>query len=210
MLDDIRSTPGGSQPVTEILAGMAKSPRERVLKQWNWKAALLSSLMRGSIFFSVNLFASLGAALSALGTELAFRPVMSGFYAGMTESFRSTEPSWAGTLIVILILPAINHIVELSIHWMRGTQKLGASIIVSVSFSVLSGLFNIFAMRRNVLIIGEGRRSLLDDLRRVPRVLLAFLATPPLAAWQFIVARRSKMRKAQARAELEVQSAPES
>ncbi|HEY6328167.1 MAG TPA: hypothetical protein VI756_02440 [Blastocatellia bacterium] len=177
---------------------MARSPRERVLKQWNWKAALLSSVMRGSIFFSVNLFASLAAALSALGTELVFRPVISGFYAGVTQSFRSTSPSWTGTLIVIIVLPAINHVVELSIHWARGTQKLGASVVVSVLFSVLSGLFNIFAMRRNVLIVGEGRRSLLDDLRRVPLVLVAFLATPPLAVWRFAVALR---RKAQERAQ---------
>ena len=191
-----------SRSAGQILVEMARNPREQIIKRWNWKAALISSLMRGSIFFSVNLFASLAAAISALGTELVFRPLMSGFYAGVTESFRATTPTWTGALIVILILPAINHVVELTIHWARGTQKLGASVIVSVLFSVLSGLFNIFAMRRNVLIVGEGRRTLLEDLRKVPVVLLAFLAAPARMAWKaglsIAVARR---RRTQARAQ---------
>jgi len=177
------------RPIGEILADMFHRPGEHILKKWNWKSALMSSLLRASIFFSVNLFASFRAAVAALVTEFVFRPLVSGFYGGLTESFRATSPSWTGTMAVIVILPAVNHVVELTIHWARGTQKLGASIAVSVSFSVLSGLFNMFAMRRNILITGEGRRPFLEDMKRVPLVLAAFLAAGPLAVWRFTVAR---------------------
>jgi hypothetical protein len=192
MLDESIPARPSPRPVGEILTAMARSPGDQLLRRWNWKSALLSSLMRAGIFFSVNLFASFRAAVAALGTELVFRPLLSGFYGGLTESFRATSPSWTGTMVVIVILPLVNHIFELTIHWARGTQKLGASIAVSVLFSVLSGLFNIFAMRRNVLIVGEGRCPLLEDLRRVPVVLAAFLAAGPLAAWRFAMARRSR------------------
>src|SRR5262249_1175962 len=149
-----------SSTVVQILLSLIRHPGDLVWRRWNWKSACLSSILRGSIFFSVNLFGSLGAALSALMTELIFRPFMSGFYGALPESFRSATPTWAGTLVVALVIPVVNHCVELGIHWARGTQKLGASVTVSILFSALGGVFNIFAMRRGVLIVGEGRRSL--------------------------------------------------
>jgi hypothetical protein len=35
--------------------------------------------------------------------------------------------------------------------------------------------FNLFAMRRGALIVGEGAHSLLADLRRLPRLIVAFV-----------------------------------
>ena len=192
MPNDRASKSSASPLVSAVFLDMLRDPGTLLWKRWNWKSALLSSLTRGSIFFSVNLFASWKAATSALVTELVFRPFMSGFYGTVTEQFSPAQPTWAATLVVIAVLPAINHVVELAIHWARGTQKLGASVLASIVFSVLSGLFNIFAMRRGVLIVGEGRRSLLEDLRRVPLVLAAFLTVIPRSALAFALAQRTR------------------
>jgi hypothetical protein len=52
---------------------------------------------------------------------------------------------------------------------------LAASVAASLVFTAVSTLFTLFAMRRGVLIVGEGGGSLLSDLRRMPRLVLTFL-----------------------------------
>jgi hypothetical protein len=198
MPDNLDVKLGDAQSVSEVMLGLVQRPGDCLWRRWNWKAAVLSSVLRGSIFFSVNLFASLGAAVSALATELIFRPFVAGYYGAVTESFRSAVPAWAATAVIVVLIPAVNHVLELSIHWARGTRRLGASILVSVGFSILSGLFNMFAMRRGVLIVGEGRRSFADDLKRIPGVVVKFLAAP--AAWVLQYARARKAARTVPRA----------
>jgi hypothetical protein len=53
------------------------------------------------------------------------------------------------------------------------------SIAASVVFTALSTLFNLYAMRRGALIVGAGRGSLLEDLRRSPALLADFLLCGP-------------------------------
>jgi len=184
------STANPAPAVGAVLTDIIRRPGLVLWSRWNWKAALMSSIMRGSIFFSVNLYASPAAAVSALGTELLFRPFVSGSYGALSESFRSAQPSWAATFIVALVLPGLMHLVELSVHWARGTQRLGAGVLASITFSVISGLFNIFAMRRGVFIVGEGRRPLLEDIKRIPWVVSAFLLAAPLFAWRRLAPAR--------------------
>jgi hypothetical protein len=45
---------------------------------------------------------------------------------------------------------------------------------LSVVLTMVSTSFNLFAMRRGALIVGADSRSLLVDLREVPRLLCAF------------------------------------
>ena len=182
--------PVGSLTVAEVLVGIARCPGNLIWRRWNWKSALFSSIIRGAIFFLVNLMGGVRAAVSALATDLIFRPLVSGFYGAIVESFRSATPTWAATVVVIIALPVINHLIEIAVHWARGTQRLGSSVIASVSFSVLSGLFNIFAMRRGVLIVGDGRRPLTEDLRRLPAVVAAFLMAVPRFAAELAGAHR--------------------
>jgi len=168
-----------SPALADVVAVMIRNPWDLLLKRWNWKSALLSTVIRGAIFFSVNLLGGVASALSALATEFLFRPLVAGFDGAVIELFRSARPPWGATLVVVLALPAVNHLIEIAVHWTRGTQRLGASVLASLSFSALSGLFNLFAMRRGLLIVGDGRRSILEDLRRLPLVVGAFLMAAP-------------------------------
>jgi hypothetical protein len=187
--------PVSSPRVSEVLAGIVRCPGNLLWRQWNWKSALFSSIIRGAIFFSANLLGGTSAAVSALVTDLIFRPFVSGFNGAIIESFRSAEPPWAATVVVIIVVPVINHLIEIAVHWTRGTQRLGTSVIASVSFSVLSGLFNIFAMRRGVLIVGPGRHTVLEDLRCLPGVIAAFLMAVPRFALGLVFSRPHEVQK---------------
>ena len=142
---------------------------------WNYKSAILSSLIRSSLFFGANLGAGTEAATAAMATELVLRFSTAGFYGALTQAFRRVEPPLYGTLGALVLLPAFAHSLELAVHWWRGTPELVASIGASVAFTVLSTAFNLFAMRRGVLIVGEGGGSLLSDLSRMPGLVVSFI-----------------------------------
>ncbi len=148
----------------ELLA----NPQRIIWKTWNWKAAVLSSALRAHLFLAMNLTAGWRAAVGAGLTELLFRFIASGFYGALTQSFRYVQPAWAGALSAALLLPAVSHSVEWLVHWLRGTPNLRASIIASVCFTAISTAFNWYAMRRGVLVVGDGEKSIWADLRQVP------------------------------------------
>jgi len=165
--------------VGEVLLRFVREPGKYLIARWNWKSAVLSSLLRALIFFFVNLTAGWRAGLAAMGTELVYRGITSGFYGALTEGFSDAEPAWAGSLAAMLALPLTGHSLELLVHWLRGTQKLVPSITASVIFTAFSTLFNVYAMRRGALIVGKGRGSLVDDLKRMPRLVLEFILVIP-------------------------------
>jgi hypothetical protein len=165
------SAPG----IGEVLTLIARHPIDTLARRWNWKAALLSSLSRALLFLAMNLTAGRRAALAACLTELVFRAATSGFYAALTQALGRAEPAWVATLTAMGLLPLVTHSAELAVHWLRGTPRLGASIAASAVFTAISTAFHIFAMRRGVLIVGDARRSLGADLRRLPGLLVAFI-----------------------------------
>jgi len=165
--------------VKHAVIRLFRQPTEYLVHRWNWKSAILSSFFRAAIFFFANLSAGLPAALAAMNTELVFRGVTSGFYGALTENFRDADPPWAAALTAMVLLPLTGHSVEFLVHWLRGTQKLVPSIISSVVFTALSTLFNFYAMRRGALVVGRHRKTLLEDLRSVPRLLIEFVTLLP-------------------------------
>ena len=158
---------------------LLRHPHHLLLRRWNWKTALLSCLIRGALFFTVNATASVMAATEAMLREVSFLVITAGFYGAIVQAFRRARPAWAASLIVMLLLPSVNHTLELIIHSAGGTKKLTTSLIASICFSALSACFNLFAMRRGVLIVGRNRQSLIADIRQMPGIVLAFLLVLP-------------------------------
>jgi hypothetical protein len=167
--------------VFHVLRELAQHPFEIVVRRWNWKSAVMSSILRALIFFCANLTAGLHAAFAALFTELTFRGVVSGFYGALTEAFRFAEPEWAAALVVMILLPLAGHSAEFAVHFLRGTAKLRAGMMASVCFTAISTVFNLYVMRRGALITGSGQQSLGSDMKRMPRLIAGFLACAPLA-----------------------------
>lgn len=167
--------PAEPRTVPDVLVALTSTPWRMLGRRWNYKSALLSSLTRASLFFGVNLTAGLDGAVAAAATELAFRLATSGFYGALTQAFRHVEPRWQGQLAALMVVPAAGHSLELLVHWLRGTPELAASLGASIALTGLSTAFNLFAMQRGVLIVGEGRQSLWRDLRSMPGLAAAFV-----------------------------------
>ena len=167
-----------SEPTTVpgVFTWIVSHPRQALLQRWNYKSALLSASIRAPLFFATNSRAGLSAALSAMLTEWVFRACTAGFYGALTQAFRRAEPKRAATLAVIFLLPAVSHGLELTVHWFRGTPELAFSISASILLTSVSTAFNLFAMREGALIVGEGKQSILADLRAIPHLIIVFVA----------------------------------
>jgi hypothetical protein len=182
----IRAQSPASPTLGAVLARFLRDPRRSLLARWNWKSAVTSSLVRGAIFFAVNLTAGWNAAWAAFLTELIYRAATSGFYGAITQAFSEVRPRRHGMLGAMVLLPFANHSVEFLAHWAGGTEKLGESIFASVCFTALSTAFHVFVMRRGLLTVGDGSQGLLADLRQMPRAVALFVAAPFLLVWRSV------------------------
>lgn len=181
--------------IGEVIRVLLRHPVKLVLLRWNWKSAITSAVIRAVLFFSVNLQSGWDAAFDALRTEFFFRLIASGFYGTLTQAFSRVRPEGTATLFAMVVLPAASHSLELLVHWQRGTARLASSLLSSIILTVVSTAFNVFAMRRGVMVVGPGSSSLLSDFRRIPALIVAFVAS---AAMAFV---RTLHGQARARAE---------
>ncbi len=164
----------------QALFSLCNRPVELLVRRWNWKAAFFSSLIRGIIFLIANLRSGWQAAVGAMLAEWCYRAFTSGFYGAMTQTLGETEPEWQGAVAAMVLLPLSSHSLEFLVHWLRHTPHLKASIISSMSFTVISTLFNFYAMRRGTMTVGRNCATLGEDMRAMPRVIGGFLAVIPL------------------------------
>ncbi len=151
-----------------------------LIRRWNWKAAFFSSLIRAIIFLFANLASGWRAAVGAMTAEWCYRALTSGFYGGITQSLGEIEPEWKGAVAAMVVLPLSSHSLEFLVHWLRHTPHLKASIISSVVFTVISTLFNFYAMRRGTMRVGQGCASIGQDMKAMPRMIGGFLGVIPM------------------------------
>jgi hypothetical protein len=171
----------------EVWADILRRPYEYLVRRWNWKSAVTSAILRGAIFFTANLSAGRAAAVGAMLTEFSYRILFSGGVGSITQALRKCEPAWAAALSASVVLPVISHLVEFTVHLLRGTPRIRTSVAASVAFTILSALFNLYVMRRGVLVVGEAEdKTLLQDLAAIPRLIAGFVAAGPLALWRML------------------------
>ncbi len=169
--DTVPPAPLAEATLGAVLAELARHPVRELVRKWNYKSAVTSSVVRALLFLTTNLTAGLSPALAAAAAEFAFRLATSGFYGALMQAFGRVRPSSVGTLAAVVCVPVVAHTLEITLHSLRGTPNLTGSIGASVVLTVCSTAFNLFAMRRGVLVVGvAGRRTLAADLAQLPRL----------------------------------------
>lgn len=177
-VDGRRRPPGPSAPtVAAVLADVAARPHHYLVARWNWKAALLSGVLRGLVFYAATRGAGPEAARTALAVEFAYRVAATGCFASLAQAFRRATPEWAAAAVVTVAVPAAAHALQFGAHGLAGTVDLDRGMAASVAFSVVSAAFTLYSMRRGVLIVGEAdRRPFRRDLAALPGLAAGFAA----------------------------------
>lgn len=173
--------------ISEAFASVGRDPAQ-LFRQWNYKGAVLSGTMRAPIFFITYLIGreSIKIALAAAFAQFVFRFFFAGLSSALIQKFRRVEPAWKALLAVMILIPAISHIFEFAVqytfaHLTHTGDHTEEAILRSVSISIISALFGLFAMRRDVMIVGEEEsKSIWSDLSRLPRLIFIFVGFIPM------------------------------
>ena len=202
--DDLEAVWDKEIAVADVFRNLGRHPLQ-LITRWNWKSALLAAIVRSSFYFTVYQASrqSLIVTLTAVGIELAFRFLTTGVAGAVVQSFRRATPEWAATVVISISLPTITHLIEFFTHYVQ--EKYYADIFpastnsarqktfaISVLFSVVSAMFNLYLMRRGVLLVGAGEetQTLRNDFKKIPFMISEFIKILPLLLIQFLRERK--------------------
>jgi hypothetical protein len=198
--DDIEEVHDLSITVRDVVASVLRHPLQ-LITRWNWKAVLLAVLVRASIYlvtYSIRHEAWI-VILTAMVFEAISRFLTTGVAGALVQSFRKAQPLWLANLIVSVLLPAFSHTVEYITHYTQETyfsdmfaasQNNGRqnTFPISVLFSVVSVLFNLYAMRNGALLVGAGEetQTLRKDFAQIPSLIFNFTGALPNMICRYI------------------------
>lgn len=175
-----------SNTISEVWSNLWHNPKQ-FIRYWNYKGAILSGAVRAPIFLVTYLIGkeSFKLAVGAALVQFIFRFFFAGVGGALIQSFRRVEPAWKALAAILLIVPLISHVFEFLLQfafaYLTATNDhTDEAIVRSICFSVISALFTLFIMRRNVMIVGEAEsKSLLHDISRLPLMIFHFCAFIP-------------------------------
>jgi hypothetical protein len=151
--------------------------RLRVLSCWNWKCALMSATARSLVYLAALARSGPRGRLSIVLVEIAYVALTAGVYAGLQQKALAWRPQFFGNLIIAFGVPTLAQFVDWLAHRFAGAPVPARATVAVSIFACVSALFHLFVMRRGVFLSGYGR-SLADDFRRIPRLLLSFVTAP--------------------------------
>lgn len=164
---------------------MFRHPITIFLRQWNWKAALLSAAGRAPIFLITTCSYGWRSVSLAVAVETIYRAGTAGIFAAFTQAVRNRRPLWQAILLMTVAVPVVSQTLDFLIHHLMGTPNLRTGTLVSTIISAITSLFGWYSMRRGTLLVGAEQDSLLTDLCRLPGLILSFILLPPVWMWRF-------------------------
>jgi hypothetical protein len=153
--------------VWTVLRAIGRHPLRFVFWRWNWKAGLLSAVMRGTIFFFTTLGSGLAVAVRTLLVDATFRIPLAGVCAAVIQEVRCATPGWAALAVALIGVPLVAHAIEITVHSFAGTPWLWRGVAGSIGLSIVSSAVELLLMRHQILLVGPEGGSLGSDLRRL-------------------------------------------
>jgi uncharacterized membrane protein (DUF485 family) len=151
--------------------------RARIFACWNWKCALMSATARSLVYLAALARSGPHGRLSIVLVEIVYVALTAGVYAGLQQRALIIRPQLLGNLTIAFGVPALAQFVDWLAHRVAGAPVPFRAIVAVTIFACVSALFHLYVMRRGVFLSGQGR-SLGDDFRRIPRLVLGFIVAP--------------------------------
>ena len=123
--------------IGEALRNVWSDPGQ-FIKNWNYKGAVLSGVVRAPIFLFTYLAGreSLKLAIGAAAVQFAFRFAFAGVGGTLIQGYRKVEPAWKALAAIMLILPLIGWGSSLR-RLARREQQLLVGLILIATFGLL-------------------------------------------------------------------------
>jgi hypothetical protein len=156
----------------------ATSLRSQILGCWNWKCALLSATARSIVYGTAMVRSGLQGSLGVVLVEMAYVTLTAGLYAGLQQKALSFRSRLLGNLTVALGVPALSQLLDWCAHRATGATAPAQATLAVCIFAAVSAFFHLHVMRRGAFLTGHSGRTLLDDFRRMPRLIAGFVTAP--------------------------------
>jgi hypothetical protein len=172
--------------VVAVLSDLVRHPAQTFYHSWNWKAALLSAMLRAPLFLVATLRQGVEAVSIAVVAEAVYSAAISGCYGAAVQKLRRAHPLWASGVLILVIFPGLLLWFDYLVHLYTGMSNLKGGMLAAGSLSVLSSLFNWYLMSRDSLLVGKEGRSFASDLKRMPRMVVDFLCWVPRHCYRLL------------------------
>jgi hypothetical protein len=157
---------------------IAQGVLSRFISYWNWKCALLSATVRSIVYLAALAHTGRRGCLSIVLVEMAYVALTAGLYAGMQQKALGLRNRLVGNLIVVVGVPSLAQFMDWLAHRVAGAAVPGKATLAVCIFTILSALFHLHVMRRGAFLTNRCGCSLIEDFRRMPRLIAGFVAAP--------------------------------
>jgi hypothetical protein len=147
---------------------------------WNWKCAVLSATARSFVYVAALAHKGVGSGATIVLVEMVYVLVTAGVYAGLQQKALGLRSQGLGNLAVVIGVPGLAQTLEWLTHRAVGGAAPGRATLAVCFFAVLSAFFHLHVMRRGAFLTGGQERSLVEDFRRMPQLVVEFLIAPVL------------------------------
>lgn len=145
---------------------------------WNWKCALLSAVVRSLVYLAAMARPGAHSRLAVVAVEVAYVTVTAGIYAGLQQRALGLRRRWLGNGLIVAGVPGLAQVLDWTVHRGLGAAAPGRATVAVCVFTPVSALFHLHVMRRGVFLTGRAGRTLAQDFRQMPWLVLGFLLRP--------------------------------
>ena len=138
----------------------------------------MSAAVRSLVYLAAMARSGLHGRLAVVAVEMAYVTLTSGLYAGMQQRALALRSHIFGNLIVVVGVPGLAQFLDWLTHRAVGPAAPPRAILAASIFTLVSTLFHLHIMRRGVFLTGHTGRTLADDFRRMPRLVLDLVLRP--------------------------------
>lgn len=166
------------------------------LTHWNWKAALITAICRAGACMAALWHTPLHAREHFGAVEAAYVLLTAGIFSAWQQQALDVKPRRLAWVITVLAIPLGSLAADSALHMWLDRGNMRALGIGAIIVTIVSAVFHWHVMQNGALLVGEGSRTLTEDMRQMPRLVASFAAAP--VQW---VLRRTQGRATASEAE---------
>jgi len=121
--------------------------------------------------------------------EAAYVLLTSGIFSAWQQQALDVKPRKLSWGIVVLLIPLGSLAADSALHIWLDQGNMRALGIGALIGTLVSAMFHWHVMQNGAMLVGENSRSLLDDLKQMPKIIATFVWNP--IRWTIAALRRA-------------------
>ncbi len=138
----------------------------------------MSAIVRSTVYAVAMMHGALRDGLAVISVEMVYVVFTAGLWAGLQQMALNARHRRVGDLMIVVGVPGLSQLADWLLHHMVGAPMPQRALLSVCAFTLLSALFHRHVMRHGGFLTGERSGSIVDDFRRMPRLVLSFLMWP--------------------------------